>query len=264
MNRISKYVLALGLLMWVMSSCVTQKQLTILRDAEPESAEAINAQFETKGELVIRTGDALTIVVSALDEEAVAPYNLPALVFSRPGSSMVQTTPEMPYYIVDEQGDIDFPVLGKLHIAGLKRTEAEQMLKEQLARQVMNPMVQIHHVNAKVSVLGEVNRPGNVSIPTGRLTILEALASAGDLTAYGKRDNVLLTREVNGKLELARINLNSKELYNSPYYYLQQNDVLYVSPNKVRAVSSTNAGLWLSVVSTALSAATIIVTVVKK
>ena len=96
-----------------------------------------------------------------------------------------------------------------------------------------------------------------------RLTILDALAAAGDMTAYGRRDNVLITREVNGKLEVARVDMGSADLFNSPYYYLQQNDVVYVSPNKVRAVSSTNAGLWLSVVSTALSAATVIVTVVK-
>ncbi len=95
-----------------------------------------------------------------------------------------------------------------------------------------------------------------------RLTILEALAAAGDLTVYGQRDNVLVTREVNGKIELARVNLRSTDLLNSPYYYLQQNDVIYVSPNKVRAVSSANVSLWLSMVGTVASAATVIVTVV--
>lgn len=256
--------LALVLVMLMASSCVTQKQLTLLSDAEPEAAEAINRQFESHSELIIRTGDALTITVSALDQEAVMPYNLPTAVYAEPGTNHIQTTPSMQYYLVDEQGEIEFPVLGKMHVAGLKRTEAEQMIKERLSQQVMNPMVQVNHVNARVSVLGEVNRPGQVAIQTGRLTILEALAAAGDLTSFGKRENVLLTREVNGKLELARIDLTKKDLFNSPYYYLQQNDVLYVSPNKVRAINSTNAGLWLSVVSTALSAATIIVTVVKK
>jgi len=256
--------LALGLVMLMASSCVTQKQLTLLGDAEPEAADAINKQFESRSELIIRTGDALTITVSALDQEAVLPYNLPTAVYSEPGTNHLQMTPSLQYYLVDEQGEIEFPVLGKLHVAGLKRTEAEQMIKERLSQQVMNPMVKVTHVNARVSVLGEVNRPGFVAIPTGRLTILEALAAAGDMTGYGKRNNVLLTREVNGKLELARIDLTKKDLLNSPYYYLQQNDVLYVSPNKVRAINSTNAGLWLSVVSTALSAATIIVTVVKK
>ena len=135
-------------------------------------------------------------------------------------------------------------------------------IKSLLEAQVMNPLVQVSLVGAKVSVLGEVNTPGQVPITTGRLTILEALAAAGDMTPYGKRDNVLVTREVEGKMEIARLDLRSTELYASPYYFLQPNDVVYVSPNKVRAISSANAGLWLSMVSTVASAATVIVTVV--
>ena len=100
------------------------------------------------------------------------------------------------------------------------------------------------------------------SLSNGRLTILEALAAAGDMTSYGRRDNVLITRECNGKIEMQRVDLHSADLVNSPYYYLQQNDVIYVSPNKVRAISSTNVSLWLSMVSTIASAATAIVTVV--
>jgi len=107
-----------------------------------------------------------------------------------------------------------------------------------------------------------VNRPGQVAMPKGRLTILEALAAAGDMTPYGKRDNVLVTREVDGKLQIGRVNMRSADLYSSPYYYLQQNDVIYVSPNKVRAISSANAGLWLSMISSLASAATVIVTIV--
>ena len=255
--------LALGLVLLFATSCVTQKQMTYLRDVEPSAMDAINAHFKTQTELTIRRGDALTIVVTTLDQEAVVPYNLPTVIYANPGSTQVQTTPMLQYYMVDEAGDIAFPVLGKIHVEGLKRTEAEELIKSRLAQQVMNPMVQVNFVGAKVTVLGEVNHPGQVPIPQGRLTILDALASAGDLTPYGKRDNVLVTREVNGKLEAARVSLRSADLYTSPYYYLQQNDVVYVSPNKVRALSSANTGLWLSIVSTALSAATVIVTVVK-
>jgi polysaccharide export outer membrane protein len=166
--------------------------------------------------------------------------------------------------MVDEAGDIELPVLGKVHVAGLKRPEVEAVIKQKLETQVVDPLVQVNLIGAKVSVMGEVARPGQVGMPKGRITILEALAAAGDLTPYGRRDNVLVTREVEGKLEMARVDLRSADLYTSPYYYLQQNDVIYVSPNSVRAINSTNAGLWLSVVSTALSAATVIVTVVKK
>jgi polysaccharide export outer membrane protein len=175
----------------------------------------------------------------------------------------MSTSPALQYYIVDEAGNIEFPVLGTLHVAGLKRTEAQAMIKQQLEKQVLNPQVQINLVDAKVSVLGEVNRPGTVEMRSGRMTILDALAAAGDMTVYGQRDNVLVTREINGKLEIARLNLRSADICTSPFYYLQQNDVVYVSPNKVRAVASTNASLWLGVVSTALSAATVIITVVK-
>ena len=127
---------------------------------------------------------------------------------------------------------------------------------------MVNPNVHVNLVNAKVSVLGEVNKPGQVPMTSGRITLLDALAAAGDMTPYGRRDNVLVTREVDGKIEIARLNLRSADIYTSPYYFLQQNDVVYVSPNKVRVVSSANASLWFSLVSTLASAATVIVTVI--
>lgn len=246
----------------MMGSCVTQKQMTYLSNAQPDRVDSINANFHSKTEAVIRTGDALTIFVSALDLEAVAPYNIPTAVFSAPGSTQLSTTAALQYYTVDEDGNIDFPVLGTLHIAGLKRNEVEQLLRERLEQQVVNPNVHVNLVNAKVSVLGEVNKPGQVPMTSGRITLLDALAAAGDMTPYGRRDNVLVTREVDGKIEIARLNLRSADIYSSPYYFLQQNDVVYVSPNKVRVVSSANASLWFSLVSTLASAATVIVTVV--
>ena len=245
-------------------SCVTQKQLTYLHDADASKVDSINAKYSPRTEHVIRPGDALTVFVSALDKEAVAPYNLPTVIYAASGSNQVQTTPMLQYYVVDAAGYIEMPVLGKLQVGGLSRPEAEEEIRKVLSRQVIDPTVRVSVVGAKVSVLGEVNRPSQVSMPSGRMTIFDALAAAGDLTPYGRRDNVLITREVNGKLELARLNLGNADIYTSPYYFLQQNDVVYVSPNKVRAIGSTNSGLWLSVVSTALSAATIIVTVVKK
>lgn len=246
----------------LMASCVTQKQMTYVSNAQPEMTDTINANFQSQSELTVRIGDALTIYVSALDLEAVVPYNLPAVVYATPGSTTLSTTPALQYYVVDEAGDIEFPVLGKLHVAGLKRNEVEALVKEKLEAQVLNPQVHAHIVNAKVSVLGEVTRPGNVPMTGGRLTLFDALAYAGDLTPYGRRDNVLVTREVDGKLEIARLNLRDANIFTSPYFFLQQNDVVYVSPNKVRAVSSANASLWFSLVSTMASAATVIVTVV--
>ena len=262
MNKTIQHLLILGLVSLLSASCVTQKKMTYLRDASPEIADSINAKFEAQSETVIRSGDALTIVVSALDKEAVAPFNLYSYNQASPGSAQIQTTSTLQYYIVDEDGNVEMPILGKIPVAGLKRVEVEQAIREKLERQVMNPMVKVNLIGAKVSVLGEVKQPGYVSLGRGRLTILEALAAVGDLTPYGRRENVLITREVDGKLEMARLDLGDVNLYTSPYYYLQQNDVVYVSPNKVRVVNSANTGLWLSMVSTVASAATVIVTVV--
>ena len=245
------------------ANCTTQKQMTYLADAQPDKVDAINAVYTPQTELIIRVGDAMSITVLALDQEAVAPYNLPAVVYTRPGDRSVSTTPSLQYYVVDDAGDIDFPVLGKLHVAGLKRTEVQDLIKKQLEAHVLNPIVTVNMMNTKVSVMGEVGRPGPVMMTSGRMTILEALAAAGDLTPYGRRDNVLVTREKDGKLEIARLNLRSADLYTSPYFFLQQNDVIYVSPNKVRAVSSTNAGLWVSIAGTLASTAAVIVTILK-
>jgi len=262
MNKSIKILFASVILAMSMTGCVTQKQMTYLSDARPESADTINAVFVPQSEMVIRSGDALTIFVSALDQEAVTPYNLPMVVYAKPGEQQLSTTPALQYYIVDEEGNIEFPVLGKLHVAGLRRNEVEIYVKKQLESQVLNPQVHVNLVNAKISVMGEVAKPGQIPLVSGRMTILEALAAAGDLTPYGRRDNVLLTREVDGKIQIARLNLRSQDIYTSPYYYVQQNDVIYVSPNKVRAVASTNASLWFSMVSTIASAATVIVTVI--
>jgi len=255
-------IFALMLVALAAASCVTQKKMTYLQDANPAKEDSINAHFEAQSETIIRCGDALTIFISALDKEAVAPYNLPTVVFTAPGSTQVQTTPMLQYYIVDENGDVELPVLGKVHVAGLRRPEVELAVKELLAKQVLNPMVQVNLIGAKVSIMGEVNHPTQVSLGRGRLTILEALAAAGDLTPYGRRDNVLITREVEGKIEMARVDLRSADLLTSPYYFLQQNDVVYVSPNQVRVVNSANTSLWLSTISTIASAATVIVTVI--
>ena len=245
-----------------MSSCVTQKRMTYMREVTAETADSINKHFVPSAEVTIKPADAITIFVSALDQEAVAPYNLPTVAFNDPTTTQVKTTPMLMTYRVNEEGDIEMPVLGKLHVAGLVRAEVEELIKTALEKQVLNPMVQVNLVSAKVSVLGEVARPGTVGISNGRLTVLEALAAVGDMTPYGRRDNVLISREVDGKMEFARIDMTSPDLLTSPYYYLQQNDVIYVSPNKVRAINSANVSLWLSTVSTLASAATVIVTIV--
>ena len=263
MNKVLRHVFVFVIVAICASSCVTQKKMTYMRDVTSASADSINAHFIPKSEITIKPADVLTIFISALDQEAVASYNLYMVNFNDPGSEQIRTTPNLLTYRVDEAGDIEMPVLGKLHVEGMVRQEVEDMIKGLLESQVLKPMVQVNLISPKVSVLGEVARPGIVNISNGRLTLLEALAAVGDMTPYGRRDNVLVSREVDGKMEFTRIDLTKEDIYASPYYYLQQNDVVYVSPNKVRTVSSSNVGLWLSTVSTLASAATVIVTVLR-
>ena len=250
------------LAMTALASCVTQKQMTYFRGVDAATADSVNRVFEAQIDPIIKAGDALSITVSALDNEAVVPYNLPTVVFSAPGTDQLTTTPSLQYYVVDAEGKIEFPVLGDISVLGMKTTDVANLLEEKLGAQVKDPMVLVRLINAKVTVMGEVNRPGQYTMPNGRMTLLDALGAAGDLSIYGQRDNVLITRETNGKLEFHRLNLNTDELFTSPFYYLQQYDVIYVSPNKVRAINSTNVSLWLSMVSTLASTATVIVTVV--
>ena len=261
MHRLIKNVFVFALVAICASSCVTQKKMTYLREVTAQSADSINSHFTPKSEITIKPADMLTIYITALDQEAVAPYNAYMVNVGDPSATQIRTTPTLLPYRVDEEGNIEMPVLGKLHVEGLIRQELEDLIKGMLEKQVVKPMVQVNLTSPKVSVLGEVAKPGVVSITNGRLTLLEALAAVGDMTPYGRRDNVLVSREVDGKMEFTRIDMTKDEIYASPYYYLQQNDVVYVSPNKVRTISSSNVGLWLSTVSTLASAATVIVTV---
>jgi polysaccharide export outer membrane protein len=148
----------------------------------------------------------------------------------------------------------------------LTKSQAIKRIKEELSPYLKNAIVTIQFLNYKITVLGEVARPGQYSINNERVTVLDALGLAGDMTIFGKRENVLITRENNGKLEFVRLNLNSDEVFRSPYYFLQQNDVVYVEPNKVKAISSenVNTGLYLSTISTLASALTVIFTVTRK
>lgn len=252
------YVLPLVALM---CSCVARKELTAFRTVTAETAEEVNKTLKPQPEPRVKINDALIITVSGLDPEAVVPYNLPTVSYESPASSTVPTTSSFQYYTVDEQGYIDFPVLGKLYVVGLRQSEVISLIEGKLQGQVVNPIVTMRFLNARVTVLGEVKNPGTYTLNNGRMTLLEALGVAGDLTQYANRSNVLITRENNGKVEFARLDLRSEEVFTSPYFYLQQNDVVYVEPNQARSTSNQSIGLWLSMVGTVASAATVVVSV---
>ena len=249
----------------IFTGCTTQKKLAYFNTVTASSAESINAQLKNeRADARILTDDRLSITVSALDPNAVAIYNLPFVSFASPGSDQIYASPVLQSYLVNSKGNINFPVLGEIKLEGLTLTEAGNLIKSKLAEHVADPIVNIQFFNFRITVLGEVLRPGQFPVTNERVTILDALGLAGDMTAYGRRDNVLLTRNNNGKLEFARINLNSDEVFKSPYFYLQQNDVIYVEPNTVKSISSQDIPLYLSFLSTLATLVTLIYSISKK
>lgn len=168
-------------------------------------------------------------------------------------------------YVVDSNGDIKFPMLGQIHVEGMTTEQLAGYLTEEISKEVKDPIVKVELVNFKVSVLGEVRMPGTITIPGERVSILDALGQAQDMTEYGDRSNVLVIREENGKATYHYINLNKSDVMTSPYYFLRQNDVVVVSPNKVRQDNSkynNNNAYKLQVTSTIVSACSVIASLV--
>ncbi|MBJ7882695.1 polysaccharide biosynthesis/export family protein [Gelidibacter salicanalis] len=216
------------------SSCASRKDLVYFQD-EPLSGGYIDS---TPEQLIYKPDDILTINVSAADPIAAKPFNLSVVSESddlvrATGSTRMQT------YLIDFNGNIEFPVLGTLHIAGMTRIELTNMLKEKISAYAKDPIINVRLVNFTVTVIGEVADPGTFTIQDERITLLEALGLANDLTIFGQRKNVLLIREVDGKKRFAKMDLTSVNSVSSPLYYLQQNDVIVVEPNNSRIRSST-------------------------
>jgi len=245
----SKYGLAfatLAMLIMFFSSCGSRKDMVYM---QPDSIH-INTLYEQYVPK-IQPNDILTIVVTASDPKVTAPFN-PISSMTTGTISQAADMAMRPVYTVDNQGDIVLPMLGKIHIAGLTRIEAIEKLRLELGQYIKNPGVNMNFTNFRVSVLGEVARPGSFIMPSERVTILEALGMAGDLTIRGVRQNVMLIREADGKKVTHRIDLTKQEVLNSPYYYLAQNDVIYVEPNKSQINSSklgANSNIFISIAS---------------
>ncbi len=232
-------------LMISMGSCVSKKEMVYLQDADGIDAIEAIVKVEPK----IQQDDILSINVSAMDAEAALPFNL----FEAGNATSV---PKPITYLVNSDGEINFPVLGKIKVEGFTTKEITGHLAETLAVYIKNPIVNIRLTNFKVTVLGEVKSPGTYPVPNERISILEAIGLAGDLTIQGKRKNVTLIREQNGKRTFIDIDLTNKEILNSPYFYLAQNDVLIVEPNKTKINSSAvgpNIGVIFASISTLIS-----------
>lgn len=222
----------------------------------------------------IQPGDQLVIVVSAKDLDVVKPFNQnfssgqlvqEALAGGNLAPNAVPSGG--PTYIVDSNGNIDFPILGQLNTSGKSMEAFKDQLRNNLTRYIKEPTVSVRNTNYKITVLGEVNKPGQYIIADGNATILSALGLAGDLTLYGQRNDVLVVRNVDGNTTKKRIDLNNAEFINSPYYHLKQGDVIYVSSNKSREIASTqnpNTGLYISIASVSLGLLGLLITVFKK
>ncbi|MDR0700640.1 MAG: polysaccharide biosynthesis/export family protein, partial [Tannerella sp.] len=222
-----------------------------------------------KYDVYIHQDDLLAIMVNSQATEAATPFNLPIVSYYVGGEMYGQQ--RVLGYLVDKEGCIDFPVIGKLQVEGLSRNELRDLIKFELKSNglLKDPIVTVNFLNFKISVQGEVSRPGSFNITGERITILEALSMAGDLTIYGRRDRIAVIRETKGQRMILYHNLSNTNIFNSPCYYLQQNDIVYVEPNKRRIQQSNinqnnNISVWLSVVSVLLTATSVIVSVSNK
>lgn len=268
MRRLNKRNLWLLLLPLLLAACQSYKKVPYFQNVEVvNEVEQQEKLYDAK----IMPKDLLTIVVSCTNPELAIPFNL--TVASNAGiavstSSYVTTQPVLQPYLVDNEGNINFPVLGELKLGGLTKREAEQLIIDKLKPYMKEtPIVTVRMVNYKISVIGEVTRPGTFTISNEKVNLLEALAMAGDMTVYGLRDNVKLIREdANGKQQIVALDLNKAETILSPYYWLQQNDIVYVTPNKAKARNSdvgNSTSLWFSATSILVSIVSLLVNILK-
>lgn len=253
----------LFLLLVLLSSCASKHKIVYMNNLDAEQLNKLNESYTSNYNLTIKRGDILIIAVSALDPEAVAAFNLPIVSYAEPGSDVVNVSPVMHHYIVSAEGTILFPVLGTLQVENMTTEEATKHIAGKLSAYVKDPIVSVRQLQKHITVLGEVNRPGVIRFNHNRLTLLDALGFAGDLTIYGKRENILVLRDQNGQMEMARINLTSADFMVSPFFYLQQNDVVYVEPNQNRVLGSQSINLYLSVLSTITTLSAVIFSFIK-
>lgn len=262
------------LIILAMASCNSSKNVNYMQDVVLDSTIIVN----NARKITVRPGDILSISVTCKEPQLAMMFNQ---VITRQsldngigggsaaksgqigGSGQSETIP----YTVDDQGNIDFPVIGEVHVAGLDRSQIAKLIKRKIVDggYIDNPQVSVSFSNLHYSVIGEVSAPGNYYITNDKVTLLDALATAGDLTIYGKRDGVYITRTVDGKRTTSKVDLTKSDFYDSPMFYIQQGDVVYVEPNNTRAGQSSinennlkSVGMWMSIASFAMSLAVLI------
>lgn len=262
-------IVLLSILTLAVTSCNTYRKINYLQDVVPDEAERIAIN---KG-ILIQPKDMISIVVSSRNPVLALMFNLPVISYQAGSESVSgQGSQRLLGYVVDNDGNIDFPILGLIHAAGLTRWELANEIKSKIVgmNYIKDPVVTVEFMNFKISVMGEVTSPGTYNIEGDKITLLQALSLAKDLTIFGRRDNVSVIREQDGERIVYQVDLRSASLFDSPAYYLQQNDIVYVEPNKVRAGQSTinennikSVSLWVSIGSFLTSLAVLIVNLVE-
>ncbi|QYJ67312.1 polysaccharide biosynthesis/export family protein [Flavobacterium litorale] len=252
---IKKAIVFLTILL-TLNSCVSNKKIIYFNDTSNTENNKEGGILEYQN--VLRPDDKLIITVTADEPSLAAPFNLVYLTLQSNQMTNINNNDALISYLVDQNGYIDLAGIGKVKLAGLTRIEAEAKIKKLLEKQLTNPVVNLRVINFKVSVMGEVSRPGPVEVTGDRITILEALSSAGDMTIYGKRKDIIVIREDEGVTSINTVDITDANIVNSPFYYLNHNDVVYVKPNKTR-VNSSVIGPNLTV---AISALSLIVTII--
>ena len=270
MKKILGFLSATALLLGL-SACnpETYKKINYLQDVTDNTS----MNMKVNQGIIIQPQDQLSIIVTSRDPRMATAFNLSVSTFYT-GSELSASgaSQRITGYVVSNDGDINFPSLGNLHVAGLNRWELQDLIKDRLADSglLKDAVVTVEFLNFKISVLGEVASPGTYSVTGDKITILQALALARDLTIYGQRENVQVIREQNGKRQIYVLDLTGSSIFDSPAYYLQQNDVVYVTPSKVRAGQGEinenyfkSGSFWISLASISATMATLIINIAR-
>ncbi len=261
-------------LLLLFTSCLSSKKIPYFQDIK-DTSKTFSQVIKVNYEAHIESDDIIEIIVNSINPQATAIFNLGNNTPALPGQTSSNTLATAVFitdlrnqnstgYLVNKDGIIDFPVLGKLPVKGLTISQLKDMLALKLDQYLKNPIVNARLLNYKITILGEVNRPSSYTLQSERVSVMDAIGLAGDLTIYGKRENVLLVREENGQRNFIRLNLNSSKIFQSTYYYLKQNDVVYVEPNKSKIASSDARTIRnLSILSTVATVLVVIVSRIK-
>lgn len=266
MKRLNKILFALMAVV-MFASCASHKHVAYFQNSEEVDLSKSQYLYDAR----IMPKDQLTITVSTTNDEAAVPFNLTVPTPYTANQRSTYSQAMLQTYLVDNEGNINYPILGQIHVGGLTKSECEKMIQEKIQPYMSaaeNPIVTVRMTGYQISVIGEVARPGTFTVSREKISILEALAQAGDLTIYGQRKNVQLIREdASGQKSIHTFDLTDADIINSPYFYLQQNDVVYVTPNKVKAQNSSVGSmttLWFSATSILISLTSLLYNILHK